>query len=257
MANIQNDIILAASCYQGAKKIQLYGHNAAVSNSAETIWTPGATYAQLTTAVAMEAISSSANDAAAGTGARTIEVDLVDGDYVESTVTVTMNGTNAVAITGTYIAVNGIRVITAGSGLTNAGTIDIRTVSGSTVKGRIDTTEQSLGRSSDFIYTIPANCVGVLSPIVVSVSGGGGAITTWLRHYTSAGIISSRGAVAIGLGGVGVQTGLMREINFGRGLRLEEKTLIELRAITSTGAGDLFAMADLYVMNKTYCMWLR
>ncbi len=241
---------IALNLVGGVKKIQLIGRNAAISNSAETIWTPSGTYAQLTTAVAMEAVSSSANDAAAGTGARTIEVDLVDGNYVQTTVTVTMNGVTPVAITGTFLAVNGARVITAGSGLTNAGDIDIRVVTGSVVKSRISSAAGSTGISQDFVYTVPANTIALLKPVTLTAQAATGSIFAYVNTYNSSGVFRTVGLSALSLQGVGVQKGDMNPIGFGYGLRIEPRTLIELRAIASAGNGDLMAMADLLLFNQ-------
>lgn len=254
---MNSDILIAASYLPGVTKAQIFGRNAAISNAAETVWTTGGTYAQLTAAVALEAVSGSANDAAAGAGARTIEVDLIDGNYAASTVTVTMNGTTPVAITGTFLAVNGVRVITAGPGGTNAGVIDIRTVSGSVVKGAISATAGSVGKSADFIYTIPANTIGVLCPIRMSTYGATGALMAYLNTYTSAGVLRNIGGAALSLQGIGVEKGDFPLIDFGKGLRLEEKTLIELRVINSTGAGDLFAMADLFLFDRSLQKWVQ
>lgn len=224
----------------GVRSVILKGRNAAISNSAETIWSPGATYAQLTSAVAFEAVSSSANDAAAGTGARTISVDLIDGNYTASTVTVTLNGATPVAITGTFVACNGIRILTAGSGLVNAGNVDIRTVSGSTVKRRLSS---SLAGSDDnFLYTIPANHIGLLGSVSYSVTGTTDDILVHIRTQDSAGAINVIGQSNLEANGSDV-------IFFGDGVAVAEKTLIEMRAITSAGAGDLIAQAQLHVVN--------
>ena len=63
----------------GAKLITLRGVNQAITTTAETVWSNSTAYAQLLAPVAFEIVSASANDAAAGTGARTVTLDLVDG----------------------------------------------------------------------------------------------------------------------------------------------------------------------------------
>lgn len=224
----------------GVSSVILKGRNAAISNSAETIWSPGSTYAQLTSAVAFEVVSSSANDTSAGTGARTVSIDLIDGNYTKSTVTVTMNGATPVAVSGTYVACNGIRILTAGSGLVNAGTIDVRTVSGSTVKRRLNSS--LAGMDDNFIYTIPASHVGLLSSVSYSVTGTTDDILVHVRTQDSAGVINVIGQSNLEANGSDV-------IFFGDGVVIAEKTLIEMRAITTAGAGDLIAQAQLHVVN--------
>lgn len=78
--------------------------------------------------------SASASDAAAGTGARTVEITYLDstgaGPYTE---TVTLNGTTGVNTVSTTICfIEKIKVLTVGSGLSNAGII---TLYAATAKG--------------------------------------------------------------------------------------------------------------------------
>lgn len=243
--------LAALNQYKGIRKIQLRGRNAAVSTSAETVWGPGATYARLSAGTALEVVSGSANDTSAGTGARTIVVEGLDGDYNEFTETVTLNGVSAVALTNTSaVAINNAYVATAGSGLTNAGAIDIRTVAGSTIKRQISTgATLGLGQAADFLFTIPAGHIGLLKTIEFSATGVTGDLTVYLNSHSASGIIKNEGAGKSSLY-VTAFNGARGKINFGGGLRIEEKTLIELRAIASAGAGDLVATADLFIFDK-------
>lgn len=258
---IAHDLI-AIGNQGGIRRYQLRGRNAAISNSAETVWGPGSTYARLSTAVAFEAVSDSANDAAAGTGARTITVGLIDGNYDQSEVTVTLNGATPVAITGTFLAVNYAHVATAGSGLTNAGNIDIRAVSGGAVKRRITTgATLGLGHSADFIHTIPDRHVGILSSIEFSVTGATGNVTVYLNSHDLNGVFKNEGAAkapVVGADSAGADCCLgIGEINFQNGLYLAPRTLIELRAVASTGAGDLVASAELRVFDQDECKYAQ
>jgi hypothetical protein len=70
--------------------------------------------------------SASANDAAAGTGARTVLITYLTTAFVVKTETVTLNGVTAVNTVGTDIAyIESIVVATCGSGLVNAGVITL------------------------------------------------------------------------------------------------------------------------------------
>jgi hypothetical protein len=88
------------------------------------------TYTEQTTDAQRRLISSSANDTAAGTGARTVKITYFNstgaGPFTE---TVTLNGTTAVNTVATNIRfIEQIEVLTAGSGGANAGTISIQTL---------------------------------------------------------------------------------------------------------------------------------
>jgi hypothetical protein len=73
------------------------------------------------------------NDTAAGTGARTVMVNYLDASYLPHVAVFTLNGQTAVAVATSIdggsggavsaLRINGLEVITAGSGLANAGNI--------------------------------------------------------------------------------------------------------------------------------------
>ena len=67
--------------------------------------------------------SSSTNDAGSGTGAKTVLLSGYDKDYNEQSETIILNGQTAVNTTKKYILVRELEVLTAGTGLTNAGTV--------------------------------------------------------------------------------------------------------------------------------------
>lgn len=86
------------------------------------------TYTEQTTNAQRSIASASANDTAAGTGARTIQITYLDatgaGPYTE---TVTLNGTSYVNTVATNICfIEQMEVLTAGSGLTNAGVLTLK-----------------------------------------------------------------------------------------------------------------------------------
>lgn len=111
---------------QPVTKINAFGVNADVDAGTEDVDSAGGTINIPTSAAATNIISSSANDAAAGTGARTCRVIGIDTNYKKLVETVTLNGTTQVVLTGTYLRINSVEVLTAGSGAANAGTIQVR-----------------------------------------------------------------------------------------------------------------------------------
>lgn len=72
-------------------------------------------------AYALDVTSSNAADAAAGTGARTVKLYGLDGNFDPLTETLTLNGQTIVTSTKTFRRIFEIVVDTAGSGLANAG----------------------------------------------------------------------------------------------------------------------------------------
>jgi hypothetical protein len=114
--------------------------------------------------------SSSANDTAAGTGARTVKVDGLDQEYNPISEVVTMNGQTAVALVQDFRRINSLEVVTAGSGNVNAGAIYI-SPSGATLSSgqpsatadRLAVINASKGKSQMAHFTIRAGHVALIT----------------------------------------------------------------------------------------------
>ena len=119
----------------------------------ETVSPVGGLIALRTAAAVVELVSSSASDAAAGTGARTIEVHGLDADYNEVSETFTMNGATPVVGTTLFFRINHVHVRTAGTGKTNAGYITIQDAGAGTTRSYIGV---GRGRSEVGVFTVPA-----------------------------------------------------------------------------------------------------
>ena len=98
-------------------------------------------------------MSTSADDAAAGTGVRLVQVTVLDANYLEQVVLVATNGTTPVAMAGTWLRVNGLICLAAGSGGQNAGAIIVRVAGGGAVLAHAAI---GVGRAQQCIYTVPA-----------------------------------------------------------------------------------------------------
>lgn len=230
----------------GIAQINLIGYNPSVSTTASTIWSGGATsYVQLTSGAAMQVVSASAADAAAGTGARTVLIEGLDANYLPFSEIVTMNGTTPVSLANTsVIAVNKTTVLTAGSGLVNAGKIDVRVISGAAVKSSIQAVAESRGESADFVYTIPANRQGVLKRLRTYAFTNTGSISVIVQTETSAGIIQVKAVGQKSLQVAGFNDGYI-EFDFGSGLVIPEKTLVTARVDVSAGTPLVSAIGEL------------
>jgi hypothetical protein len=136
-----------------------YGYNPLIVNVNETIWDGGGIYVYPAAAAVMYVSSSSTDDAAAGTGARTIFIQGLDANYNEVGETITMNGQTQVATTRQYIRMYRAFVTTVGSGTTNAGDIYIGTTGATagvptgTFYAKITASE---GQTLMAVYTVPA-----------------------------------------------------------------------------------------------------
>lgn len=100
--------------------------NVAAGTSPAIVWPDGGDLLAAIDGIsgALSVASGSANDTAAGTGARTVQVSgLVAG--VPTLETATMNGQTAVVLATAFDVVMEVRVLTAGSGGVNAGAISV------------------------------------------------------------------------------------------------------------------------------------
>lgn len=108
----------------GAQVFYGYGEKTTTGADSGVLWPNGAFVFPSSAGVQMAIVSTSANDAAAGTGARTIEIHYLDANLVSQVETVTMNGVTPVNTVATNIRfIQCMHVITVGSGGSAAGNI--------------------------------------------------------------------------------------------------------------------------------------
>lgn len=135
----------------GVTALRKYGMNDVVGTGTYDMWPLASVMVWPSVAATISVVSSSANDAAAGTGARTIMINGLDSSYAEISETVTMNGATPVVTVAQFLRVNSVFAVTAGSGGVNAGNIT-GTLSGNT----IFYVEATQGAAHQMQYTVPA-----------------------------------------------------------------------------------------------------
>ncbi|MCC7542358.1 MAG: hypothetical protein IT379_39435 [Deltaproteobacteria bacterium] len=146
----------------GHRTVTIVGRRTDLSTSEHDVWTGGESGGTTTRAVpssagAMSIVSSSADDAAAGTGARSVEIDYLDGDYLEQTKVVALAGATPVVTTELGLRVQRVRVKEAGSGEVNAGAISVSI--GGSLQAHIPA---GLGESPQALWTVPAGYQALL-----------------------------------------------------------------------------------------------
>lgn len=137
----------------GVSRVTFGGFNQDIDTGStpEDIWGGDGLIPRPSAAESWEIVSSNASDAIGGTGARTVTITTLDGSYAPVTQTVILNGTTAVALSGTHRFLNVGNVATAGSGGAPAGTLTIRVAGGGAARGYIGT-DGSLNQAK---YTVP------------------------------------------------------------------------------------------------------
>lgn len=171
----------------GVERITAFGNNPDVDSGAvpADIWSGTGLYPWMTAATSLEIVSSSANDAAAGTGARTVRIIGLDANYAEISSTVTLNGITPVAIPIQFFRINRADVMTAGTGQVNAGTLTIRNAGAGTTRALI---EIGYGITRQSQYTVPAGktlqIVTYINSITNPTSTRDATLITWARLST-------------------------------------------------------------------------
>lgn len=109
----------------GYSPVNKFGENSDIDTGSvpETIWTQGGVFPFLDAGIEMDLVSTSAADASAGTGARTVTMTRYDDSNNEIIADFTLTGLTRVEIPGLVKLGSRIEALTTGTGNTNAGRI--------------------------------------------------------------------------------------------------------------------------------------
>lgn len=241
-----SNIVISAGDLAGYSAINKFGRNPNIGGAPETIWMYGGRYVYLTSQSTVYAHSADTADSVSGTGARTVTIQGLDGNYesIEETVTVR----SGVASTAQFLRVFRAFVATAGSTGTNEGNIIISTGAAGTGTvladiGTIGTgTTYGLGQTQLALYTIPAHCTGYLTAWNIGVGSYNDAVTVSLlsREFNSA--FRTRDIMDV--------PGGHHTRNYSVPIRLPAKTDIEIIGIASTGT-NISSSFDIILVENT------
>jgi hypothetical protein len=235
------------------KHIFKFGNNPTVGNSIETIWSEGGLYSYLSAATVLKVSSSNTADAAAGTGARTVELFGLDADYNEINETVTLNGQTAVNTTKEYLRINRMIVRSAGTGGQNAGVIyaGTGTVTSGVPANKYATINGVAGSNQSLmaLWTIPAGYTGFL--VQYDISNGTSTNTPAVCKL----ILSIRpfGEVFQSKDVKSLTNGMHIEESFAVPTVITEKSDIEVRALSSSASVSFDVSAAfeiIYIKNE-------
>jgi hypothetical protein len=234
------------------KPLFKFGNNTTVGDSLETIWAEGGLYSYLTAATVLKVSSSSTDDTSAGTGARTVQLYGLDADYNEINELVTLNGQTVVNTTQSFLRINRIIVRSAGSGGANAGVIYAGTGTVTTgvpanvyasVNGVIGANQSLMS-----LWTVPAGYTAYM--LQYEVSNGTTSNTPAVCKLILA--VRPYGEVFQSKDVKSLTTGMHIEETFALPIKIEEKSDIEVRAISSSASVtfDISAAFEIvYIKN--------
>ena len=243
---------LARGQIHNHRHIFKYGYNGAVGATAEHIWFQGGAYTWSPAASTLSITSSSTDDDGdpVGTGALTVTVEGLDANYNEISETVTMNGTTVVNTTALFLRTHRMFVVTAGTGLTNAGVIyaadtgDTYTTPGvpNTATGIRSTIGAGEGQTLQAFYTIPAGHTGYMLNITGSSADGTNSSIVTLRKRELGGAFRTQNKFITFKG--------TYPLDFEVPLEYTEKTDIEVIATGNASPTDVAVTFDLILVRN-------
>lgn len=234
------------------KPLFKFGNNATVGDSLETIWAEGGLYSYLTSATVLKVSSSSTDDTSAGTGARTVQLYGLDGDYNEINELVTLNGQTVVNTTQSFLRINRMIVRSAGSSGANAGVIYAGTGTVTTgVPANVYASVNGVTGSNQSLmalWTVPAGYTAYM--LQYDVSNGTTSNTPAVCKLILA--VRPYGEVFQSKDVKSLTTGMHVEESFAIPQKITEKSDIEVRAISSSASVsfDISAAFEIvYIKN--------
>jgi len=193
------DLQVSRGLIGGHSVVTVFGYNPDVDTTEESIWPDGGTIPHPTVASVLSIVSTNAADDSAGTGARTVYIEGLDGNYAVVSETVTLNGQTEVNTTNSYLYVNSFYVVTVGSGGANAGNINAGT--GTVTSGvpavLYDIIATGYNNRTTGHYCVPAGYTGYMTNGLFSAGQASGttSVTGFLKQHGPDGILRV-GAVA-------------------------------------------------------------
>lgn len=228
------------------KTATVFGYNSDVDTASETVWPIGGVLSLPSAATAMTVSSSSTDDTAAGTGARTVFIEGLNSSYDEVSETVVLDGQTGVSTVNSYIHIQSMYVATAGTGLTAAGTIYIGTGTVTAGVPAVIYNGIALGDNASLTasWTVPAGYTAYILSGNVSTANqtGGQHVVARLAVITQSGIVRSTATVTI--------FNNFANFEFITPLQVPEKATIQIRAFGSTTNNHVSGAFQLvYIKN--------
>jgi hypothetical protein len=160
--------------------VAIHGQNGAVTTTAD-VWAQGGLRTFPSAAFTIGVSSSSANDVlTSGTGAWTVEVDMLDANYIPHTLTLNLNGQTKVSDTNFVLGawrINDVRVTAWGTGTSNVGDIYVYDASDTVTAGVPQTATKIFSKilatentARGGFYTVPAGCAMDSSQIRAAIT---------------------------------------------------------------------------------------
>jgi hypothetical protein len=224
-----------------------FGINTAAGTSNETVWIGSNSYVFPASAAVLSISSSNAADTAAGTGARTVLVEGLNAAYEAVSEVVALNGQTAVNTTNSYLRVNKMVVLTAGSGGTSAGNIyaGTGTVTAGVPAVVVNQTGLLANETESGFYSVPAGHTAFIN--MWTMSSGNTTPDEWtrftLRIRPLGGVFGIKAQYHIPASGI-------YECVSAYPLPIPEKADLEILAATSDGSASVSTQLQIVLVKN-------
>jgi hypothetical protein len=224
-----------------------FGWNSAVGTSYETVWIEGGLYTFPSAASALKVSSSSATDDKDSTGAHTVLIEGLDASFNLVSEIVTLEGQTQVDTTNSYLRVNKMTVLTAGTGGTSVGVIYAGTGSagGGLPTAIFNRTGTNSNESESSFYTVPAGYTAYINAWTMSSANSTAEASTQfaLRVRPYGGVFGFK--ALYGVPGNGIY-----ECNAPYPVGIPEKADIEVRAAASAGSSVVSSQLQILLIKN-------
>ena len=239
-----NDSVLKAINDADKAMQSVVGIGSSATGSDLIISDAGASYAaQTLTAKTVTVSAANAADTAAGTGARTILLSGYDASYNKISEIIALNGQTGVNSVNSYLFVDEIEVLTAGSGGTNAGIIYAGT---GTVTTGVPATQwlqivAAAGVSRAALFVVPAGYTAIIKNFVLSNGTATNACTVKLWTQGLGGPWVRRSQVTI----PALVTQIMTDT-----FVIPEKTVVRVTGNNVTSTSTITSVLNYYLTKR-------
>ena len=157
-----------------------FGYNNDLDIGTEVVASWGGTFTPLTTATTLTISSTDGDDTDGGTGCNSIVVYGIDENRDAQIEVVTLDGTNNVVTTSTWLGINRIAMFLCGTSQVNEGTINITATTGGSQMAQMPLNE---GVSQQCIFHVPRNYTFVSKWLWVNVINRGKNATLTFKFW--------------------------------------------------------------------------
>ena len=224
--------VAALGLRKGTTMWNKWGYNNDIDIGTETVWSYGGTFSKLNSASTIRLVSSSSNDTKAGTGAQSVVVYGVDGNWQTVIEVVSLSGTSTATTSNTFLGINRIAVYSGGTTNYNEGNITAYASSNNSVQGYIPL---GIGVTQQAFFFIQADHQCLLDWLYFNftkVTGGGGSPVVTVKIFVTSILVHARYEVFRYTIDTSVENSL--EVDMPHPILIGEKSFVEVQATTDT-----------------------